>query len=80
MIRGHDLRPLPLLASHGAHSGGLLKARVSQLDRDLIVDALRTYRGSVTATAKHLGITPRMIRYKVKKLGIDSRQFSESQV
>jgi transcriptional regulator with GAF, ATPase, and Fis domain len=55
---------------------GLLKARVETLEREMIVDALKSTRGSVTRTAAQLGITPRMIRYKMKKLGIDPRQFT----
>ena len=50
---------------------GLLKARVELLERDMITDALKSCQGSVSMAAEQLGITPRMVRYKMKNLGID---------
>ena len=53
-----------------------LRARVESLERDMIVDALKKLDGNVTAAARALDITPRMIRYKLKKLGLDARGLS----
>jgi Nif-specific regulatory protein len=79
VIHGHNLPPtLQLPTSSESVPRGLLKVRVNLLERDMITDALKSCQGSVTSAAKHLGITPRMVRYKIKKLGIDYRQFSES--
>ena len=44
----------------------------------MIADALKSCQGSVSVAAEQLGITPRMVRYKMKKLGIDHRQFCEA--
>ena len=41
----------------------------------MIVDSLKSCRGSINAAARRLGITARMVRYKIKKLRIDHRQF-----
>ena len=54
---------------------GSLKARVAILERDMIIEALQLCGGSVRAAAERLGVTPRIARYKMKKLGIDCRQF-----
>jgi Nif-specific regulatory protein len=50
---------------------GSLSAQVEMLERDMLMDALKRTDGNMSAAARELGITPRMVRYKVKKLGID---------
>ena len=50
-----------------------LTDRVELLEKDLIVDALKATRGNVAAAARRLGITPRIIRYKMKKLRISGK-------
>ena len=72
VIHGHNLPPtLQLPEPSEASNAGLLKARVRVLERDMLVDALKSSGGSITAAARQLGITPRMVRYKLKHLGID---------
>ena len=76
-IHGHSLPPtLQLPGRSDSARQGRLRARVDLLERDMITDALKSYPGSVAMVAEQLGITPRMVRYKMKKLGIDSRLFS----
>ncbi len=76
-IHGHSLPPtLQLPGRSDSARQGRLRARVDLLERDMITDALKSYSGSVAMVAEQLGITPRMVRYKMKKLGIDSRLFS----
>jgi DNA-binding NtrC family response regulator len=58
------------------HPPGTLKARVKMLERELVIDALRAHRGSVALAARELGITPRMVRYKIDELAIDHKRFS----
>jgi len=58
-----------------AIGGGSLKERTNMLERDLIVDALKRCRGNLAATARDLNTTARVIRYKVKELGIDCKQY-----
>jgi Nif-specific regulatory protein len=52
------------------HGAGTLKANVRALERDMIIDALKRHQDSVRSVAEELGITPRMVRYKLKSLGI----------
>ncbi|MCY2990505.1 MAG: sigma 54-interacting transcriptional regulator [Planctomycetota bacterium] len=76
VIHGQNLPPtlqLPELAETAR--AGSLKARVEVLEKDLIMDALKSNHGHLTAAAQQLGITPRMVRYKIKNLGIDYRRF-----
>ena len=54
---------------------GLLKTQIQQLERDMIIDSLKRHNGSVPQAAKELGITARMIRYKISNLNIDYQRF-----
>jgi Nif-specific regulatory protein len=77
VIHGHNLPPtLQMPDGDETLRLGSLKARVAILERDMITDALKACGGSVMAAARQLGITARMVRYKIKKLGIDYQQFS----
>lgn len=74
VIHGHDLPPTlqtPVAITATGGSQHTLKARVAMLERDLIVDSLKRHKGTVSAAARELGITERMVRYKIKNLGID---------
>lgn len=73
VIHAHNLPPtLQLPDASENRTGGTLKAQIQLLERDMIIDALKRYRGSVADAANELGITPRMVRYKIKGLGIDA--------
>jgi Nif-specific regulatory protein len=79
VIDGHCLPPtLQTPESSSTIRTGTLQAQVEVLERDLIVDALKCTTGNMSAAARQLGITPRMIRYKVKNLGIDCQLFQTS--
>jgi Nif-specific regulatory protein len=76
VIHGHCLPPTLQMPEAGSNARlGTLPARVELLERDMITDALKCTQGNVSAAARQLGITPRMVRYKVKNLRIDCRQF-----
>jgi len=47
-----------------------LKDRITEMEREAIVNALRDCNWIMSRAAKRLGITERMIGYKVKKYGI----------
>ncbi len=78
VIHGHDLPPT-LQMPDSAEQAQLasLRSRVELMERDMIVDALKSTRGNVAGAARLLKITPRIIRYKMKKLEIDSRRICE---
>lgn len=54
---------------------GSLKEKVAMLERDMIIDALKRHSGNVSAASRDLGITGRMVRYKIENLGIDYDRF-----
>jgi len=74
VIHGHDLPPTlqtPVAIAATSGNNHTLKARVAILERDMIVDSLKRHKGTVSAAARELGITERMVRYKIKNLDID---------
>ncbi|MGE4489904.1 MAG: sigma-54 interaction domain-containing protein [Kiritimatiellales bacterium] len=76
VIYGRHLPPTlqtPTTADREA-SGGL-KKQVAMLERDLIIDALKRHRGNISAASRDLGITGRMVRYKIENLDIDYDRF-----
>ena len=76
VIHGHNLPPtLQMPDIDDTAQGDSLRHRVAILEKDMIVDALKCCHGSINASARRLGITARMVRYKIKKLRIDHQQF-----
>ena len=72
VIHGHHLPPTLQTSDASDTVGtGSFKERVQLFERDILVDALKRCNGNLTATARDLGSTPRIINYKVKELGID---------
>ena len=76
VIHGHQLPPslqtpdtLPTIGK------GSLADRVAVFEADAMVDALKRTQGNVSASARELGTTARVLRYKLKKLAIDFHQF-----
>ena len=75
VIHESDLPPtLRKPASRWDAEVGSLKTTVEQVQRDMISVALAQSAGNVTAAAGRLGITPRKLRYKMKKLAVDYHQ------
>jgi len=71
VIHGYDLPPtLQIPTNHETMPPGTMKNRVSILERDMIIDTLKRYSGRISCVARELGITERMLRYKIKKLNI----------
>jgi Nif-specific regulatory protein len=52
-----------------------LIAAVTAYERDLILDALKTARGNRAKAARLLETTERIVRYKIRKHGIDPARF-----
>ncbi len=60
--------------AHALPPGGLdLEALVADLEMDLIQQALRNARHSQKRAAELLGLTPRSLRYRLQKYGLDSK-------
>ena len=76
VIHGHNLPPsLQMPDADDASLVDSLRHRVAILEKDMIVDSLKSCNGNVNSAARRLGITARMVRYKFKKLRIDHQQF-----
>ncbi len=57
--------------------GASLKDMVNAYERELLVDALKKYRGSAAAAARHLQTTPRILNYRIKHLGIERSRYRQ---
>ncbi|MCX8044106.1 MAG: sigma 54-interacting transcriptional regulator [Desulfobacterota bacterium] len=57
------------------HEGASLKTMVDSYEGELIVDALKKYRGNVAAAARHLQTTQRILHYRIQRLGIDPKKY-----
>jgi len=74
VIHSHDLPPtlvMPDRQEDGAPAASLT-GQVDRLERDLISDALKRSAGNFAGAARELGVTPRILRYKARKLGVRS--------
>ncbi len=76
VIHGHHLPPSLQMNRYTAHppetdDSGFL-TRVANFEITLITDALKDTGGNQTQAAKRLGMTKRMIQYKIKLYGIDA--------
>ena len=58
-----------------AQSGGVLNAALESLERRLIIEALEAAEGIMGKAAENLGITERIMGLRVKKYGLDFREF-----
>ena len=77
VIHGRDLPPtLQMPAPLRASTDGSLRFNVAQLERDMLVDALKRAAGNVSAAGRELGVGERMVRYKIQKLDIDLAQLA----
>jgi len=75
VIHGYNLPPslqtgdethTSILSAEGAD----LTTLVESYEKEIIIDALKKYRGNAAASARHLNTTQRIINYRIKKLGI----------
>src|SRR5882724_2790769 len=77
VIHGHHLPPtLQTAEGSGTVTRLSLESTVEAFERDIIMDALKTTRGSRKRAAKLLDTTERIIGYKVKKYRIDCDRFN----
>ena len=76
VIHGHNLPPsLQSAEASGTEFTGGLQASIDNLERELLIDALKTTNGNMARAARQLGITERIMGLRVKKYDIDSRRF-----
>jgi two-component system response regulator PilR (NtrC family) len=63
--------PLAVAPPVPAAQAGALGDHLEDIERDAILKALEKHRFNKTAAAKALGMSFRMLRYRIKKLGIE---------
>jgi Nif-specific regulatory protein len=76
VIHGHHLPPtLQTAEASGTAHVGTLDGTLDNVERDLLVDALKHARGNKAKAARTLGISERIMGLRVKKYGIEPRKF-----
>ncbi len=76
VIHGHHLPPsLQTAESSGTSIAATLQATLDNVEREMIVEALKSTRGNMAKAAQMLGITERIMGLRVHKHGINSRRF-----
>lgn len=77
VIHGHHLPPSLQMNRYAERQEtvGSFQQLVENYEIELITDALKDTSGNQTKAALKLGLTKRIIQYKIKKYGIDYRRF-----
>jgi Nif-specific regulatory protein len=76
VIHGHHLPPtLQTAEASGTAFQGRLEGTLAGVERELILDALKSYRGNMAKAAKALGVSERIMGLRVQKYGIDIWHF-----
>jgi len=79
VIHGHHLPPtLQTAEASGTVPPNDLEAALNGLEREMILEALKSARGNMAKAARNLGITERVMGLRVKKHGIDPKRFRTS--
>ena len=79
VIHGHHLPPtLQTAEASGTKPKGTLTSALEGVEKELLLEALKSSRGNMAKAAKSLGITERMMGIRVKKYGIDFKRFRPS--
>jgi len=55
--------------------GASLRNMVNSYEREIIIDALKKHRGNTAAAARELETTPRIIHYRIQRLGIVTQNY-----
>ena len=77
VIHGHHLPPtLQTAEATGTTLVGSFQATLDNVERELLLDALKSSRGNKAKAARTLGITERLMGLRVQKHGISSKRFS----
>ena len=76
VIHGHHLPPTLQTSETSDTIGvGSLSERTNLFERDVIIDALKRCNGNLAAAARDLKTTARIMRYKVRELGVDCKRY-----
>ncbi|MFH1077420.1 MAG: helix-turn-helix domain-containing protein, partial [Pseudomonadota bacterium] len=76
VIRSYHLPPTVQTAEEsGTFSRKSFEDAIAQVEREMIIDALKTSRGNMAQAAKALQTTERKFAYKTKEHGVDYRDY-----
>ena len=76
VIHGHHLPPtLQTAEASGTAFSGALDNTLNNVERELILDALKSTRGNMAKAARTLGVSERIMGLRVRKYDIDPRRF-----
>ena len=76
VVHAHHLPPtLQMPVASGITAGGTLQTVLDNVERDLLIDALKAAGGNKAAAARSLGISDRLIGLRVRKHAIDPKRF-----
>jgi Nif-specific regulatory protein len=79
VIHGHHLPPtLQTAEASGTTIRGTLEEKLDNLERELIIEALKSSRGNRAKAARTLRLTERTMGLRVQKYGIDAKRFRTS--
>jgi Nif-specific regulatory protein len=79
VIHGHHLPPtLQTAEASGTTQATTLKESLERLERELILDALKSSRGNMAKAARTLGVTERVMGLRVNHYGIEPKRFRTS--
>jgi Nif-specific regulatory protein len=76
VIHGHHLPPtLQTAEASGTVTRRTLRATLESVEKELLVEALKSSRGNMASAASALGITERIMGLRVRKYRIQARRF-----
>ncbi len=79
VIHGHYLPPsLQTAEASGTGLSGTLQVTLDNVERELLLEALKSARGNKAKAARALGLTERTMGLRVSKHGIDPKRFRTS--
>lgn len=78
VIHGHHMPPtLQTAESSGTAFSGTLQEVLDNVERDMLVDALKSARGNGAKAARTLGLTERIMGLRIKKHNINTKRFRD---
>jgi len=78
VIHGHQLPPtLQSAESTGTQLHSTLDEAINNLERELLLDALKSTKGNMAKAARFLGVTERIMGLRVSKHGISAKQYKD---
>ena len=79
VIHGHHLPPsLQTAESSGTVPRGTLTAALETVEKELLMEALKSSRGNMAAAAASLGITERIMGLRVRRYQIEPKSFKNA--